>query len=605
MGPIRPPPSAFCLQPAACGLRPAACGLPPSRLPAFPPSRRGSAVAVKVSRTAGFCMGVRKAMERTLAERRDAAGTLYTLGPLIHNPQVLEILKKNGVVPVGTDEVQCGATVIIRAHGVGPEVLEALKERGAVVINATCPKVGRIQGMAKKASGEGKAVVIVGDRDHAEVKGILGHARGAGTCISTLAEAEALTLDRPAILLAQTTFNEEEYETIASALIRRFPGIEVLHTVCDATSRRQEEARRMAAECDAVVVVGGKNSANTRRLAQIIASLGKPAFLVEDESELPAEAGRFHKVGVTAGASTPNWLIHRVAERLTEMQATGLGALLWKGLAFLVRSNLLTGLSALGLAMLSLRWQGFGPGFTLLAVPPLYLFAVHVLNNFSEFRAQEINEPAQRLFMQRHRRWLMPLSWSALALASAIAFMASPWAGLLTFSATILGLLYQVRLPIARLRLASIPGSKDLFTAAAWAVFTGWMPALIVQGELTHRALLASGIIFAVVLVRALAYDIKDLQGDRMVGKETLPIYLGLGVSRVLGGFLLAAAAALGAWAVADGHFASAGPLVFALPLHALLYLWLFQSRRLTGGIAFSSVVDGCYPLLGLASLFL
>ena len=177
----------------------------------------------------------------------------------------------------------------------------------------------------------------------------------------------------------------------------------------------------MAAECDAMVVVGGKNSANTRRLAAIVASLGKPAFLVEDESEIPVEAGRYRKVGVTAGASTPNWLIHRVAERLAEMQATGPAALLWKGLAFLVRSNLLTGLSALGLTMLSSRWQGFGPGFTLLAVPPLYLFAIHVLNNFSEARAQEINEPAQRLFMQKHRRWLMPLSWAALVLASGIA----------------------------------------------------------------------------------------------------------------------------------------------------------------------------------------
>jgi len=562
-------------------------------------------VAVKVSRTAGFCMGVRRAMERTLAERRDVEGTLYTLGPLIHNPQVLEILKKNGVVPVGTDEVRCGSTVIVRAHGVAPEALEALKEKGALVINATCPKVGRIQGMAKKASGEGKAVIIVGDRDHAEVKGILGHARGAGLCVSSLEEAVALRLDRPAILLAQTTFNEEEYEAIAAAMVRRFPGIEVLHTVCDATSRRQEEARRMAADCDAMVVVGGKNSANTMRLARIIASLGKPVFAVEDETELPPEAGRFRRVGVTAGASTPNWLIHRVAERLTEMQATGVAGLLWKTLAFLVRSNLLTGLSALGLALLSLVWQGFAPAFALLSVPPLYLFAVHVLNSFSEARAQEINEPAQRLFMQRHRRWLMPLAWAALALACAIAFLASPWVGLLTLSATVLGLLYQVRLPVARLSLAAIPGSKDLFTAGAWAVFIGWVPALTAMRELSQRSLLVSGVVFAMMMVRALAHDMKDLQGDRMVGKETLPIYLGQGASRALGALLIAVAAGLGAWAVAGGRFAAAGPLVLVLPLHALLYLWLFQSRRVTGGIAFSAVVDGCCPVLAALALFI
>jgi 4-hydroxy-3-methylbut-2-enyl diphosphate reductase len=285
------------------------------------------------------------------------------------------------------------------------------------------------------------------------------------------------------------------------------------------------------------------------------------------------------------------------------MQATGPLGALWKGLAFLVRSNLLTGLSALGLTLLSLRWQGYAPAFALLAVPPLYLFAVHVLNSFSESRAQEVNEPAQRLFMQRHRRWLLPLSWAALALATALAALASPWVGLLTLSATVLGLLYQVRLPIARLRLAAIPGSKDLFTAAAWAVFTGWVPSLVADGALSHRALFVSGVVFAVILVRALAYDLRDLQGDRMVGKETLPIYLGQQASRVLAGGLLAAAAGLAAWGTATGQFAAAGGLVFVLPLHALLYLWLFQSRRITGGIAFAGVVDGCCPVLGALAL--
>ena len=545
-------------------------------------------------------MGVRRAMERTLKRRGESQEMLYTLGSLIHNPHVLEILKKNGVVQVGADEVQCGATVIIRAHGVTPDQLEALREKGCTILNATCPRVGRVQAMAKKASNEGKTVVIVGDRDHAEVKGILGYACGRGISISTVEEARALKLDGGAILVAQTTFSEEDFAAIAAVLKERYPGLDVKSTICDATSRRQEEARRMAAESDAMVIVGGRTSANTKRLATIIAGMGVPAFLVEDETEIPDAARRFKRIGVTAGASTPNWLINRVAERLVEMQSQGLRGVLWRGLAFLVRSNFLTGLAALSLTYLTQRWQGLPLGLELLAVPPLYLFGIHVLNSFSESRAQEINEPAQRVFMQKNRAWLLPLSYACLASAVALAFYGSLWAGLLTVSASILGLFYQVRMPFVRLQLIRIPGSKDLFTAAAWAIFTCWIPAFFAEEALPGRAFLASGIVFCLILVRAIAYDAKDLQGDRMVGKETIPITLGKRASRILGATLIVLALALAGIALMGRAFVPAGWTALLLPAHTVMYLWLFQNRRLTGNIPFSAVVDGFLPLLAL-----
>lgn len=542
-------------------------------------------------------------MEKTLEERSRTPDTLFTLGPLIHNPHVLDILKRNRVLEATEENVSDGARVIIRAHGVAPSVRRKLAERSCIVIDATCPKVARVQKMALRAGEAGRKVVIAGDKDHAEVRGILGHALAGGVCISTVEEACSIELDSPALLVAQTTFSEATFAEIAGTLRERHLDIEVQDTICDATSERQEEARRMALEMDAIVIVGGRTSANTRRLAEIITGLGTPAFLVEDEGEIPPEVSRYETVGVTAGASTPNWLISRVAERLVEMQARGIRWLLWRGLAFLVRSNLLVALSALALTLLSVLWQRLQPGFRVLAVPPLYLFGIHLLNTFSESQAQEINEPAQKMFMQQNRAWLMPLAWMSLGIALLLASLGSLWAGVLTASAIILGLLYQVRIPFARVQLIRIPGSKDLFTAGAWAVFTCCIPALIAEGRLLPAAFMASAIVFSIAMVRALAYDLKDLQGDRMVGKETIPIYLGMGWSGVGSTSLIVLAAGLATVALALGVFPPAGALALLLPAHALVYLRLFHSRRVTGAVLFSAAVDGFFPILGLLAL--
>jgi len=205
--------------------------------------------------------------------------------------------------------------------------------------------------------------------------------------------------------------------------------------------------------------------------------------------------------------------------------------------------------------------------------------------------------------MQENRTWLLPLAWACLALGLILASFGSPWAGVLTGSAIALGLLYQVRIPFSRVQLVRIPGSKDVFTAGAWAVFTCWVPALIAEGHAHLPAFLASSIVFSIAMVRALAYDVKDLQGDRMVGKETIPIYLGMARSSVLSSLLVVLAAGMATFAVALGLFPPVGLLGLLLPAHCLVYLWLFHNRRVTGGVLFSAAVDGFFPVLGLLAL--
>ncbi len=280
---------------------------------------------VEVARTAGFCMGVTRAMELALEAARAGAAPLYTLGPLIHNNQAVATLENEGIRSAGKPEdVPPGAAVIVRAHGVRPEVRRALDERRLKVIDATCPHVVASQRRIAEKSARGCSVIIVGDRDHAEITGLVGHARGPHAVIEGVEELAGLDLPAPLCIIAQTTFSERTYHRIVEEARRRFPGIEVFESICSSTKDRQREVREMAGRVEAIVVVGGRHSANTMRLAEIARSTGKPTVHVETADELDlAELAGVQTVGITAGASTPSWVIEEV---VAELAAAGDGA---------------------------------------------------------------------------------------------------------------------------------------------------------------------------------------------------------------------------------------------------------------------------------------
>ena len=268
---------------------------------------------IVLAKHAGFCMGVRRAVETTMGLVHHGQGPIATFGPLIHNPQVLHLLEQQGVRILSEIPPRADGIVVIRAHGVPPDKKARLEDSGARVEDATCPRVLKVQAIIARYRKEGYATLIIGDRDHAEVEGLMGYAGKAGQVVSTLAEAEALQLAGPYIIVSQTTQDEAMFDQITARILARFPGGKVFNTICDSTHKRQEEVRRMCREVEALIVVGGKSSANTKRLAEIATGLGVPVFLVETEAELDLEALRsFTRVGVTAGASTPTWIIERV-----------------------------------------------------------------------------------------------------------------------------------------------------------------------------------------------------------------------------------------------------------------------------------------------------
>ena len=259
----------------------------------------------------GFCYGVKRAIE---IARQNASpdGMSSTLGPIIHNPQMVERLKNEGVGTVGSLEEMDDGLVIIRSHGVGPKVYEEAESRGLELVDATCPHVKKAQLSAKLLSEEGYTVVIVGEKNHPEVKSIFEWTEQNAYIIETEAEVDALPSIGKLGIVSQTTFSGEKFRSIVSCLLEKSREIKILRTICTATDLRQASALELAKNVDVMIVVGGKNSANTSRLAQLCATKCK-TYHIETVAELQDEwLDHVNKIGITAGASTPDWIIKEV-----------------------------------------------------------------------------------------------------------------------------------------------------------------------------------------------------------------------------------------------------------------------------------------------------
>ena len=279
---------------------------------------------IEVAEGAGVCFGVKRALR--LAEEALAEGTpVCSLGPLIHNPQEVARLVESGFQVVESlDDAPDGATLLIRSHGVSPDVVAEARRRGHEIIDATCPLVRRVQTLATELEADGYQVIVAGDAAHPEVRAIRGHAPTAVVVSDPSAVADVEAADRVA-LVAQTTFSPEVFRQMATALVQRSLGeVRIVRTICTATVARQASAAELAERVDLVIVIGGRNSANTNRLAERCAAHGVPTYHVEvaDEVEAAWLGGR-PRVGVTAGASTPQWIIDGVCERIRRLQSQG------------------------------------------------------------------------------------------------------------------------------------------------------------------------------------------------------------------------------------------------------------------------------------------
>jgi len=241
---------------------------------------------VIIAKTAGFCMGVRRAVEMALDAPGSHEHPIYTYGPLIHNPHVLSLLEDKGITVLENIPENGTGTVLIRAHGVPPQIMKDLKKSGFTVIDATCPRVIKVQAILNAHTIQDYKAIIIGDREHPEVMGLLGHAGEKGYVIDSRKDLDDLPFLEKAIIVAQTTQNTGFYEEVKDWAKQKYPHYKLFDTICDSTAKRQVEVKQLAEKVDAIVVVGGYNSGNTHRLVEVARQTDTPAYHIETETEL-------------------------------------------------------------------------------------------------------------------------------------------------------------------------------------------------------------------------------------------------------------------------------------------------------------------------------
>jgi 4-hydroxy-3-methylbut-2-enyl diphosphate reductase len=275
---------------------------------------------IEIAENSGFCFGVKRAIQIAINTAHQNH-KVVTLGPIIHNPQMVAYLEERGLSPVDDINRITNETVIIRSHGITSQDYQRLLEKKVNIVDATCPFVKRAQDFAKRLTKEGFQLVILGEKNHPEVEALLSYVEDSAIVVTKPDEKITLQKNKKVGLIAQTTQSEDKFERLAIRLFRKCQELYVVKTICNATLLRQKATRELAKRVDIMIVIGGKNSANTARLAEIAGAEGCNTFHIEIANELKKVwFDNVNMVGVTAGASTPEWIIKEVKEKICKIK---------------------------------------------------------------------------------------------------------------------------------------------------------------------------------------------------------------------------------------------------------------------------------------------
>jgi 4-hydroxy-3-methylbut-2-enyl diphosphate reductase len=496
-----------------------------------------------------------------------------------------------------------------------------LRRRSEALLDATCPHVRRVQEIVADYARRGYVCVVVGDAGHAEVNGVLSYADGAGYVVSGPDEVRNLPSADKVVVVAQTTQDEDVFRRTVEKVRERFGECLAFETICQSTERRQAEVRELARKVDAMIVVGGLDSANTRRLAEISSAAGTPTYHVETDRQLDVDRIlQYETVGLTAGASTPNWMIRKVVRRLEdeERRRTDLGPYLARMVVRgLVNANIYAAGAAAALTFACSRLLQRPPPLlgVCMAVTFLFVLSQHFLNQYGRREALYLSDPDRADFFMANERALLLLSVTSAVVALILAFFLGWWAFVLVAVGSAGGLMYRFKLPRALSRktgfrsLEHLPASKEVFVGLAWGALACIVPALA-AGPAPHAwrdGSVAFAVAFLMAFGRTLALDLRDVEADQIVGRETLAGVVGpLAAKRVFFLVIGVLAAVLGL----EGYFQGwAGPGWAALLLGAPYALGSFAllGRRGSGptGELAEAMVDGQFYLVGLAALVL
>lgn len=568
---------------------------------------------IKLAKTAGFCMGVRRAVDMVLEiAQHKGKEKIYTYGPLIHNPQTIELLKKRGIMPIaGIDEIGNDgrkSIIIIRAHGIPPQERAKLKELGIRIVDATCPRVAHVQAIIKKHARLGYSILIVGDGDHPEVNSLLGYAGGKGFIIGGSEDVDSLPAFDRVCVVAQTTQNVSEYRRVIEKIRQKHTDAVVFDTICDSTEKRQTEVKDLAAEMDAMFIIGGRNSANTRRLAEISAQQGKPTFHIETADELERTAvGTFEKVGISAGASTPNWIIERVADQIAsdrgKNRRRGRLMRLW---LLAVRTDVYSAIGAGCLSFSSMLLQRLDVNVFNALIAGLYVYAMHTFNRYINRQRKSIIGSFREYAFQRHETTYVTIAYGAIMAALFLAFLAGAGPFLLLLAISVLGVLYNTKIFPDSWRIHSLrdlPGSKNVAMALAWACVVAVVPQLSASLTVTPAMIIAFFFAFIIVFIRSALSDLLDIQSDSLIGRETIPVLIGKTRTQSL---LWALSFVLLVILLIPHVFGWTSSLNYAL-ITCVFYVWicsyLCDRSAKFSGIVMEGILETMYVIAGFSTL--
>ncbi len=568
---------------------------------------------IVTAKKAGFCMGVKRALEMVLDRaRREEKKRILTYGPLIHNPQVVGLLSSKRISSTrDREEFSPGDICFISAHGISPRVRQELKETGARICDASCPDVLKVQGTIRKYARQGYSTVIFGDRGHSEVEGLLGFTEGRGLVVSSPEEAAKIPRSERVCLVSQTTQNLEDYRAVAAEVRVRCPGALVFETICASTLDRQREVIEMVKRVDALVVVGGKNSANTARLSRIAAGQ-VPVFQVETASDLNrGELGKYPRVGITAGASTPSWLIQEVIEQLQDWSWEKRNRLLnifYRAFAAAVKSNVFIALGGSSLTFAAMKLLRLPLRLSAILLSFFLVLAVYNLNIFADRTAILLTQPARHRFFLSHQGKLYFLSAFSLVAAFYLATRLGLDALILTLFTLLSSLAYSVTFLPGRFpggRLKNLTGLKEFLSSLGWGLMTVLIPVFSTTGS--SPGIISTAVVFllvfSILFVRSVLFAIRDLDGDRLVGRETIPVVLGVAGTKRLLFALMALVVGVLILAAAQSWITPVGyrfPVVIA---YGGLYLLLYHKRLVYQGFLHEMLVDSQLLLAGVISI--
>ena len=553
---------------------------------------------VTVAKSAGFCPGVKRAIDKVLELEAAGKKPVYTIGPLIHNKQVTDMLAEKQITSIDRpqDAADKSGVLVIRAHGITPQFQQEVESCGMEVVDATCPLVKHAQNIIAKFAEQGYHTVIVGDGGHAEVIGLLGYTRGKGVVVSGPEEAARLPHFDKVNVVSQTTQKESVFYETAEEVKKHADVCQVSNTICQPTKDRQKETIELARSADLVIVVGGRHSANTARLALLCKGLAPAVLHVETEEELePAPVQHAQKIFITAGASTPNWVIDRVAARVRELRKPNaksiLSRLAGKVWHFLVRNCFYTAFAASALTYVCMRLEGVPADKRLLAFAGLFVYALTAFN-----RAAEAGPG-------KNKRFLTAASLLAALGALGCALTLSKGAfglGALFLAA---GFSYPYR-HIFKLQLLSFPGTKDIATALGWAYACAFLPAYSHGLLLRKASYLAVFYTLLLVFMRSVTLGFTSANKDLMIGKESFYKAFGIGITKLAVAVLLTAlTAVLVTLLVITWKPALVGMLLLG-NFYTIFIVIYYYSHSASRGVKEETLIDGQFFVLWLLAWF-